>query len=219
MVPILPYLEQGAVFKQVQNGTGNAGVKAIIPNFTCPSDPRGASQEIYINVWGPSDYVGITGLDYFSSALNQIGVFNQAVPGPKSLPVRPTDIKDGTSNTVMIGERPISCDLFWGWWSFNVGYDAVSGSANTFRLSNSTIGGSPCIPNQKCAPPPFYFGGGPLNVNYQCSMDQLWSMHTAGGSFGCADGSVRFFSYTVAATVIVDMSTINGGELIPPGEI
>jgi prepilin-type N-terminal cleavage/methylation domain-containing protein/prepilin-type processing-associated H-X9-DG protein len=224
MVPILPYLEQTAVFKQVSTGTGNAGAKAIIPNFMCPSDGRRAIASIYAGIWGPSDYVGITGLDYFSSALNQIGVINQATfdPNagtPKSRPVRATDIKDGTSNTIMIGERPISCDLFWGWWTYNVGYDAVTGTQNTAQLSTFSIGGGDCqTPNNKgCSNSPFYFGGGPRDVGYMCAMDQLWSCHPGGAMFGFADGSVQYISYSAAITVVPPLSTINGGEIIPGG--
>jgi prepilin-type N-terminal cleavage/methylation domain-containing protein len=227
MVPILPYMEQGNAYHNVmtsgQNGAGSAtGVLTIVPIFMCPSDPRSAQDGIYPYnstnpTWAPTDYVGITGIDYFSTKSTEIGVFNQALSGPQSTIVRVTDIRDGTSNTIMVGERPISCDNFWGWWSFNVGYDAVSGSKNVAQLSTFTAGGGNCNPVKSgCASTPFYFGGGPKNVYQYCAMDQLWSCHRGdGGNFGCADGSVRWISYNAATTVVVYMSTIAGGENIP----
>jgi prepilin-type N-terminal cleavage/methylation domain-containing protein/prepilin-type processing-associated H-X9-DG protein len=217
-VPILPYMEQAAVFQNMSQGNDQQRI-AVIPNYTCPLDPRDPSHEIYSNTWGPTDYVAITGLTYTSTKLTEIGVINQALPGPKSRKVRPSDIKDGASNTVMIGERPISCDLFWGWWSYNVGYDAASGSQNTFELASDTIGGGVCIGTAaSCGPGPYRFGDGPKNVNYLCSMNQMWSLHGNGGNFALADGSVRYFGYDAALTVIPAMSTIAGGEIFDPGQ-
>jgi prepilin-type N-terminal cleavage/methylation domain-containing protein/prepilin-type processing-associated H-X9-DG protein len=215
LCPILPYVEQEAIFKNVSVGN-QADVLNLVPPFTCPSDPREPEQQVYGNVWGPTSYVGITGVDYFSNTPDTIGVVNQAVPGPKSKKVRITDVIDGTSNTIMIGERPDSCDLFWGWWSFNVGYDTVSGSKNSYMLGGGTIGGPPCQGNVGACPAgPYYFGQGPKNVYAICSMNNLWSNHSSGANFALADGSVRFFTYDTAQVLIVDMSTIAGGETLP----
>jgi prepilin-type N-terminal cleavage/methylation domain-containing protein/prepilin-type processing-associated H-X9-DG protein len=220
-VPILPHIEQAAVFRDMSQGTDTQRI-AVIPNFTCPLDPRPPGSEIYSNTWGPTDYVGITGLDYYSSKLTEIGVINQALPGPQSRKVKPTDVTDGTSNTVMIGERPISCDLYWGWWSYNVGYDAVSGSQNVFKLSADSYGPATACTDKapgsyQCGSAPYRFGDGPKNVNYYCAMNQMWSLHQSGANFGLADGSVRFFGYEAGLTVIPAMSTIGGGEVVDPG--
>jgi len=221
-VAILPYIEQDNAYKNItQAPTGaDTGEGTVITVFYCPSDPRGVSSEIYASRWGPSDYVGITGLDYFSSAANQIGVVNQAQTdpvyfNPQSRVVRVTDIIDGTSNTVIVGERPIGCDNYWGWWSYNVAYDAVTGVKNSSRLCDSTIGGSPCV-NSCNQAGPFVFGAGPKNAYDINSMNQLWSMHSGGGgNFAMADGSVRFISYSVAPSIIPALATIAGGEVIP----
>ena len=41
---------------------------------------------------------------------------------------RLTDIKDGTSTTLMLGERPPSAHLKWGWWAFS-DYDNLLATA------------------------------------------------------------------------------------------
>jgi len=243
LVPLMPYIEQQAVFtnivmgggEQTVAGEGNLeGAQVNFPIINCPMDPRGP--QIYYNIWGSTSYVGIAGLDYWSTASNQIGVFNQAnqngmatVQGygeigvyPQSLPLKFTSITDGTSNTVMIGERPISCDLFWGWWTFSVGYDAVSGSQNQSQLSTFTAGGPGCTPQPpgNCAAGPWTFGktrnGNTVrSVADPCMMNQLWSNHTNGAYFGYVDGSVRFLTYDLATPVVIDLSTIAGNEPLP----
>ena len=154
-VAITPYIEQNNAYVSInQVGTG-AGSETNITVFYCPSDPRSISSEIYGNAWWPTDYVGITGLDNFSTAQNQIGIINQVnldpamtllgYSIPQSRKIRVTDVVDGSSNTILIGERPIGCDNFWGWWTYNVAFDAVTGARNATRLCDYTIGGSPCV--------------------------------------------------------------------------
>jgi prepilin-type processing-associated H-X9-DG protein len=220
-VPILPYMDQKNVYTNVVANVQGVDVNAVVPIFWCASDPRGVDAIVYGGTWGGTDYVGVTGLDYFSTSPKQIGIFNQVQYNPYGVPqskvVRPTDVLDGTSNTIIIAERPISCDLFWGWWSYNVGYDAVSGSKNTTQLSTFTIGGSTCnpAPPGTCGSQPFYFGKGSRHVDDPCAMNQYWSLHQGGANFAFADGSVRFMGYETALDVIPLLSTIAGGEILP----
>ena len=201
MVGILPFLDQ-------QNLYANLSVAPTLPVFLCPSDPHMNEVDTYWG-WGMTDYVGVAGYDPNDSAPNHRGIiqFYQAVTFPQ--------VSDGTSNTVLVGERPFSVDFWWGWWAQNSYADNIWGSVinvsgglyattQTNHYTGSTSG-SPCPPG------PYYFGNGPLDVNNSCSVNQMWSCHPGGGNFAVADGSVRFVAYS-GALAIVDASTFAGGE-------
>jgi prepilin-type processing-associated H-X9-DG protein len=110
-----------------------------------------------------------------------------------------TSITDGTSNTIMVGERPPASDLSWGWWAFS-DFDNLLALPNKVDYIGSCAGSlpgrfRPDIPSNPCAV-----------VHY-------WSMHPGGGNWLLADGSVRFISYANAA-VLEKMASIDGGEVI-----
>ena len=98
--------------------------------YACPSDPR--ALEYYLGnqgygTQGLTDYLAVTGTMTFA------GDPTTGLPRPKcdgviyeNANTRLTDISDGTSNTVLVGERPPSLDLFWGWWTWPA-FDACAG--------------------------------------------------------------------------------------------
>ena len=119
--------------------------------------------------------------------------------------VRLTDISDGTSNTIAIGERPPSADLYFGWWYAGVG-QLGNGDADTHlgvRGLNERVAGSTCPVGS------YHFAAG--RVRDQCDMFHFWSLHPGGANFAFADGSVRFLSYS-ADSVMPALSTRAGGE-------
>jgi hypothetical protein len=106
---------------------------------------------------------------------------------------------DGLSNSVVVGERPTDRGRDWGWWLYSDG-DTLLGHPN--RLA-AYWGGS-CVPG--------YFK--PDIFGSTCSTAHYWSFHTGGGNWLIGDGSVRFVRYAAATTTLVQMASIDGGEVV-----
>jgi prepilin-type processing-associated H-X9-DG protein len=145
--------------------------------------------------------------------------------------VRLTDIIDGSSNTLIVGERPPSADLYWGWWFTSVGYD-LSGrgdgvlgpreydyAATRFIDGGGDTGagsGTPCI---QAYPPYGKVGFQPGRIQDNCDQSHFWSLHTGGANFAFGDGHVQFLSYAVDApaqptSTFTALCTRDGGEVV-----
>jgi prepilin-type N-terminal cleavage/methylation domain-containing protein len=199
MVEILPYIEQDAVNQVFQQNNWDPTASGIHPIrlYFCPSDPQGFPVLIpFYNNDAGTDYVGVAGLDYTDG----LGIINTK----KAIKV--VWIADGTSNTVMVGERPPIPSTTWGRWSA-YGDGSISGAKLLATLGFNDPSGNPC------PAPPYFFGDGPLNVWSQCSINQMWSNHTGGANFVIGDGSVRFISYS-ARLIMPALATYAGGEAV-----
>ncbi len=202
MVGILPYIEQQPLYSDMN-------VAPSIPVFLCPADPR--MNQVDTNYgWGMTDYVGVAGYDMSDTAPAHLGIIQF------SHHVTIMQVTDGTSNTILVAERPFSVDFWWGWWAQYSYGDNIWGSVQNITGDSSyptsqknyytgDNGGTPCPSG------PYYFGNGPREVGNSCSFNQIWSCHPGGGNFTLADGSVRFVAYS-GALAIVDASTYAGAE-------
>jgi prepilin-type N-terminal cleavage/methylation domain-containing protein/prepilin-type processing-associated H-X9-DG protein len=205
---ILPYLEQQplwqqteADFKQEPRFVGpppHRGLTTVLGVFICPSDGRshGLLQPEGWDV-ALTDYLGVSGL----TSATRDGLFY-----PDSQ-VRLSDVTDGTSNTLMVGERPPGPDNRFGWWYAGVGQEfdgdadmvlGVQGWKHTFRTPTCETG-------------PYRFGPGtPSNP---CDIFHFWSRHPGGAHFLFADGSVHFLSYS-AQPLLPALASRAGGESV-----
>jgi prepilin-type N-terminal cleavage/methylation domain-containing protein len=239
MPMILPYIEQDNLYNEANTvanagnganyypwgisvaspgaivGNGNPALGTPINTFICPMDPRTETQTVAIN---PAVF-GVNGPIAFTMYLGNSGTMSGANDGVffVNSTVRITDIKDGTTNTIMVGERPPSVDLNFGWWFAGWGYDGSSigdtlmgaRDANYPAVLSNTYG---IMGLNGAACPTSNIGFQPGSAINPCDETHYWSNHPMGGNFLMCDASVRFMTYS-ANTVLPALATRNGGEV------
>lgn len=203
---ILPYIEQ----QNLQATGPRAAQRVPVALFLCPSDPRcspdrvsrGGTYRFLGDRFGLTSYLAVEGTTYRHGAA--VSFIDADLVSPKdgliyaSSDTRLSAVPDGTSNTLMLGERPPSPgnSLEWGWWAWTV-YDA----ALTVRDERVYI-------DSTCPSPSLYATG---SLEGSCDVHHFWSFHPGGANWLFGDGSVRFLSYG-AAPVLPALSTRASGE-------
>jgi prepilin-type N-terminal cleavage/methylation domain-containing protein/prepilin-type processing-associated H-X9-DG protein len=194
LMSILPYIEQDNLY---QLGVGEYA-SHMVALYHCPSDPRTDGYKGSLGTFGVTDYVAVNGNDFYYYGPNNIKDGDQGVMYRNSR-TRMTDITDGSSNTVMVGERPPSTDMLLGWWTYTE-LDSTLSARNIYTY-----------PLYKDCPVPALFSPGSLSN--KCDANHFWSLHSGGANWLFADGSVHFLSYA-ASPMIPQLATRNGGEII-----
>jgi prepilin-type processing-associated H-X9-DG protein len=203
----LPFLEQENLWREALQAFAqdkvflhnppHLGLATVMPVYNCAADGRVHSVG---TVRGQlevafTSYLGVSGSNQF----RKDGVLFL------DSSIRLTDVTDGSSNTLLVGERPPSADLVLGWWYAGEG-QAKDGSGDMLlSVGERNLG----TYGPDCPKGPFSFGPG--RVQDQCDAFHFWSLHIGGANFLFADGSVHFLSYS-AASVMPALATRNGGE-------
>jgi prepilin-type N-terminal cleavage/methylation domain-containing protein/prepilin-type processing-associated H-X9-DG protein len=213
MCSILPYVEQDNLLRTIKpftqpapNGYFN-NYNRKVPTFMCPSDTR-VDKPVSAGNGAPTSYVGVTGSDNDSNL--QFNGPTNGIFDINSLGKRLTDITDGTSNTLMVGERPPSLSLFWGWWGVS-DYDVL---LSTNDLLGPSLNSNCISPGRFRFPLDGTTGQGYTATRCDGNSNHFWSFHTGGANWLLGDGSVRFMSYTTNANTVLFMATAAGGEVI-----
>jgi prepilin-type processing-associated H-X9-DG protein len=184
--------------------------QAAVASFLCPSDARskpgvseGGSFAFLGDAFGLTSYLAVEGSSYESgdgktyANLGLIAPRDGVIYGSSA--TRMVEIRDGTSNTVLVGERPpMPAGLDWGWWAWGP-YDSALAAVDN-RL----------LPYPDCAGPAVY---GPGRVSEPCDALHFWSFHPGGANWLFADGSIHFVRYS-AAPVLPALATRAGSESV-----
>ncbi|MFO0808261.1 MAG: DUF1559 domain-containing protein [Gemmataceae bacterium] len=123
-----------------------------------------------------------------------------------------TDVPDGTSNTLLFGERHIYDPVFdsspivddriadWGWVWF---------------AGEGDVHGGTSVPINFKLPANFdTLAGGQQQVLFEDRINAYGSGHTGGANFALTDGSVRFIRDAISPVTFLALGTRAGGEVI-----
>jgi prepilin-type N-terminal cleavage/methylation domain-containing protein/prepilin-type processing-associated H-X9-DG protein len=229
-VRLLPYLEGQTIadgwneVDPLQNTTGGmeARTALVLPELLCPSDeivtspvtvqPHGWRQAL-------TSYGGNGGTRcYFADKATVDGMFHTtgeaSEPRPGQKPVRPAQVSDGLSHTLMFGERSHSDPGFeaqaaargldslatWGWW-------APSGSRK--MIGHITMGTSVPINSEV----PAGVSGADFADRAEQRLTSYGSAHPGGANFVMGDGSAQFLSEELSLEVLQALGTRAASEV------
>ena len=206
---LLPHVEQGPLWQESVAAYAtrrdapyrppHVGIRTPVAVYACPADERqtkawGTHRKLTVAVSG---YLGVLGTDVAAKD----GVLYRGSA------TRLADVTDGTSNTLLAGERPPSPDFWRGWWYAS---GSPTGSGDTILGVREQTGGSRTFA-ESCPFGPYAFRPGSLDD--PCDAFHFWSRHAGGAHFAFCDGSVRFLPYSADATLPA-LATRAGAEAI-----
>jgi prepilin-type N-terminal cleavage/methylation domain-containing protein/prepilin-type processing-associated H-X9-DG protein len=238
-VPLLPYLEQDNLYKKIDLITAlpitaaglaipanhSAVISTPLQVFTCPTSPgqpRNYNETIPGSAIGlpgtiswsatASDYTTTSGIlgNTLNNCFNPVGGSDRHGALKFNEPTKVLAIRDGTSNTILVGE--------------------LAGRPALYRVGKSVGGFAPASGagwgdalNGEC-----WFAGsladgtgsnGPCVVN--CTNERgrgLYSFHSSGVNVLLADGSVRFLSSSINNCTFAFLVTREKGEVVSGGD-
>ena len=233
-VYLLPYVEQDNLYRQwdfttpLNNASGGTSARTatVLRVLLCPVDviplnPVASQGRTYaITSYGGSG--GSRSFDPASASTD--GVFHTTGPGsqlaPNQGPVCLADITDGTSNTLLFGERSHldpNYDSYataglasrpsmasWGWWAASEG-----------RLAVGDVTLSAYVPlNYQVPSAPGSGDSGSFKPVEEQRVCAFGSNHGGGANFTLADGSVRFITQSIPLSTLRQLATRAGGEAV-----
>jgi prepilin-type N-terminal cleavage/methylation domain-containing protein len=173
---ILPFIEQDTLSQQTLAAykvnpsffanPPHVGLAMVLRTYTCPADGRTEYPARFaLGAIACTDYLGVSG----TRSPRQEGVLFL------DSHVRFADITDGLSNTLMVGERPPSPDLVWGWWYAGKGQDKDGSGDMVLGVRERNYG---IFGKGACPRGPYHFKPG--RDSDECDVFHFWSHHPGG---------------------------------------
>jgi prepilin-type N-terminal cleavage/methylation domain-containing protein/prepilin-type processing-associated H-X9-DG protein len=247
---MLPHMEQSPLAARwdhtnyLNNVTGGATSRTatVLPLLLCPSDTVTNAPVVYTKAtpaqhYGPTSYGGNGGTrSYFPSSSTADGVFfttgPNSAPRTNQAPVRIGDIRDGTSGTLLFGERhhfdpnfdsfspvggsPVGYTdeiLIWAWWAPSGGFNGI-GDVTMSAFVPINYKHPFNYANRATASPPVTNATNSFFIWQDRRLCAWGSGHGGGANFCLADGSVRFIAESIPLVTLQALGTRVGGEVV-----
>lgn len=210
---------------------GEHFLKQVVPTLMCPSNPGGPWNEGTTPAengrYFRGHYFGAAGTRAYprfnASRPSLFNPFYPTIPNPTAGALSDgmftrckaygmSDAVDGTSNTLLLGERsyfdkvfdtsPIVDDRIkdWGWQWFGAEGDSMLGTG---------------VPINFVLPTNFdTLGSGVQQLLFDDRINAFGSMHSGGANFALADGSVRFMTQNISPVIFRAVGTRAGAEVV-----
>jgi prepilin-type N-terminal cleavage/methylation domain-containing protein/prepilin-type processing-associated H-X9-DG protein len=235
-VQLLPYLEQDDLFVNWHNDdpmlNASQGARSntaiVLPLLVCPSDEIAANPILYTTrswTYALTSYGGNGGTrSYFPPSSTTDGVFHTtgqaSEPVPYQTAVRPDDITDGLSHTLLFGERSHSDQNYksfnaqgwgdlldqWGWWAASTDRKMIGHvTMSAFVPINYQLPFS--YANRMGQNPPADNYADFQNTYVDMRLCAYGSCHPGGANFCFADGSVQFLVSATDINLLRALST------------
>jgi prepilin-type N-terminal cleavage/methylation domain-containing protein len=241
---ILPMIEQGPNFTRYNFNlpwyapANDVVTTTQIPIMICPSSPSPRDvppQNLYAAIsnnlrtdsplWGHADYGSINAVRnsaFVAAGLASIGtreVMGAMGRGPEG--VKLATIRDGLSNTLVIGEGAGRPTMYvsgrrvvnprpgiasgtnvvvdgWGWADINGGFSVDGSNAQGLQNSTTSAGATTIVGN----------------CFMNCTNDsEFYAFHGSGAHYVVGDGSVQFISANIAGPAFVALCTRDLGDI------
>jgi prepilin-type N-terminal cleavage/methylation domain-containing protein/prepilin-type processing-associated H-X9-DG protein len=213
----MQYIEQDSIYKFVRpmnmstyspwpwwdqrigTGTGSRWIGSVpLKLLQCPSDSRST---LVIDYGGEqvalTAYLAVPGENQFLQ--------DGAIYVNSSVTLGYITTADGTSNSLLVGERPPSYTSEYGWWF------SGSGDFPYFGATDIALGSN----ERQYSPTGFrdFYRPGNLEDPIDEHRWHFWALHPAGSNFLFGDGSTRTVIYS-GHLQLTRMATIKKGEVI-----
>ncbi|MBM4096596.1 MAG: DUF1559 domain-containing protein [Planctomycetes bacterium] len=228
-IEILPFIEMDSIYKRYdQNSFNEAAANQFvreqpIKTYTCPSDASAGGNILTRPASGPG-----SGLNYMPGSYRAVsgranitaplgwwdngeglalpatykGAMHTVWAAQGLIPERMSNIIDGTSNTLLVGEyqtkNTTNRRTFWAYAYTSYASSSVHPASHTYLNDFArcvAISAQQGLDNRPCRRA---FG----------------SFHSGGSNWAVCDGSVRFIPDTVDMNMLSNMATMSGGEVV-----